>query len=706
MKTIELGTARTPRLGGNSVESKRAELKSYFRQTWDTYDALFSVIRDDDAYYLRAEPLRHPLIFYYAHTATFFMNKLLLGKCIEERINENFESMFAIGVDEMSWDDLNDAHYDWPKVREVRHYREKVRERVERLIDTMPLELPIRQDSPAWIVLMGTEHERIHIETSSVIIRMLPLDRVQPSDLWKACSDHGPAPENGWRSFQAQSVRLGKPDGSDIYGWDNEYGSRVIEVSEFRAATHLVSNEEYKAFIEAGGYHRQDFWTEEGRAWLAYTKAEMPRFWVSRDDSLFQRNLTEEIELPLNWPVEVNYLEAKAFCNWKSSVKNTNVRLPTEAEWSCIRDLLPGDHPGWEKSPGNLNLEGYASSCPVDRFETDGMFDIVGNVWQWTETAIDGYHGFQVHELYDDFSTPTFDGKHNLFKGGSWISTGNLATRHSRYAFRRHFFQHAGFRYIESDSAVVPTEDVNIYETDSLISQYLEFHYGAQYFDVPNYPVACVDACMEFAGEAPRRRALDLGSSVGRSTFELARYYDHVDGIDFSARFIQHALQLKENGRVRFTIPTEGDLVEYKEVALADFGYETISEKTDFIQGDACNLKPRFRDYDLIFCGNLIDRLYDPALFLNSIGERVVPGGLLVLTSPYTWLEEYTNKDKWLGGLKVRGENQSTLEGLREALKDRFEWIEARDVEFVIRETGRKFQHTVAQMTVWRKRGD
>lgn len=51
-----------------------------------------------------------------------------------------------------------------------------------------------------------------------------------------------------------------------------------------------------------------------------------------------------------------------------------------------------------------------------------------------------------MHPIYDDFTMPTFDDKHNLIKGGSWISTGNLAIPQSRYAFRRHFFQHAGFR--------------------------------------------------------------------------------------------------------------------------------------------------------------------------------------------------------------------------------------------------------------------
>jgi len=53
---------------------------------------------------------------------------------------------------------------------------------------------------------------------------------------------------------------------------------------------------------------------------------------------------------------------------------------------------------------------------------------------------MNSYKGFEVHPFYDDFSTPTFDTKHNLIKGGSFISTGNEALTSSRYAFRRHFY--------------------------------------------------------------------------------------------------------------------------------------------------------------------------------------------------------------------------------------------------------------------------
>ncbi|MCI2283352.1 hypothetical protein L3081_07990 [Colwellia sp. MSW7] len=97
-----LTQAKTPWLTGTSVEEKRAEIKHYFHNTWQTYESLFALINNDNAYYLRPEPLRHPLIFYFGHTATFYINKLILGKYIKHRINHSLEAICAVGVDEMS----------------------------------------------------------------------------------------------------------------------------------------------------------------------------------------------------------------------------------------------------------------------------------------------------------------------------------------------------------------------------------------------------------------------------------------------------------------------------------------------------------------------------------------------------------------------------------------------------------------------------
>ena len=696
----------TPVLDAGTADEKRQEIRAYFTSTWELYERLFAVMATDEAYYLRADPLRHPLIFYLGHTATFFVNKLALAKIITERVNPAFESMFAIGVDEMSWDDLDGGNYDWPPVAEVYAYRNAVRKVVEQAIDELPLTMPVAWEDPFWAILMGIEHERIHLETSSVLIRQLPLAHVRPSPEWPVCPDTGAAPANELCEVPGGTVTLGKEHGHPLYGWDNEYGHHEKALAPFRAARYLVSNGEYREFIAAGGYDQQQWWTEEGWAWKSWQQAAMPRFWRGDAASGYRlRCLAEEIPLPANWPVEVNQLEAKAFCNWLAASTGRHLRLPTEDEWHRLRDHagVPDQHE-WQDVPGNLNLASYASSCPVDQHLHAGFGDVVGNVWQWTETPISGFSGFAVHPLYDDFSTPTFDTRHNLMMGGSWISTGNEATRDARYAFRRHFYQHAGFRYIESDAPVEVHHD--IYETDDLVSQYCEFHYGAEYYGVPNFPRRTAELCREVVGDRPIRRALDLGCATGRATFELARFCDFVTGIDFSARFVKVGHEMQRSGRVRYAIPDEGEIVSYHEKTLRELGLEDLRDKVEFWQGDAHNLKPQFTDYDLVLACNLIDRLYEPQRFLDGIGGRLNDGGLLVLFSPYTWLEEFTPRERWLGGRKINGENVTTLEGLRGALSPAFRQVgEARDVEFVIRETRRKFQHTVSQMSVWRKIG-
>ncbi|MFB0975253.1 MAG: 5-histidylcysteine sulfoxide synthase, partial [Tolumonas sp.] len=436
----------TLRLQGTDVAAKRQELLDYFIQTYDLYDSLFDCLACDDAWYKKSIPLRHPLIFYYGHTAAFFINKLLAGQFIPHRIDADIEATVAIGVDEMSWDDLDEKHYRWPTISRLREYRQQVRSCVIQFIRDMPLELPITWESPAWAILMGIEHERIHLETSSVLIRQLPPERVQPQTRWQYCplqrNNIADVPQNELITVAGTTIQLGKPETDATYGWDNEYGHRDIQLESFQASKYLVSNAEYLAFVQDGGYQQPQWWTEEGQGWLNFTKADKPTFWqgdAAQPQSLQLRLMCKEIPMPWDWPVETNQLEAAAYCRWKAARTGLPIQLPSEAEWMVLRNTIDVDKPDWNKAPGNINLEYWSSSCPIDQFRQGQFYDVIGNVWQWTSTAIDGFEGFRVHPLYDDFSTPTFDGKHSLIKGGSWISTGNLAIKNSRYAFRRHF---------------------------------------------------------------------------------------------------------------------------------------------------------------------------------------------------------------------------------------------------------------------------
>ena len=701
--TKELKTPLPVVLNTGTPEAKREEIRQYFHETYDAYEALFEPLIDQEAYVTRADALRHPLSFYYGHTATFFVNKLVLAKLLPERINPSFENIFAIGVDEMSWDDLNEEHYEWPHFSEIAEYRSQVRDAVDQLISTMPIEIPIDWESAFWPILMGIEHERIHLETSSVLIRQLPLNLIEKHPLWPVCDEDHDAPKNELLTVPSGTAHLGKKHPDALYGWDNEYGEHRTEVTEFKASKYLVSNREFLEFIDDGGYSTEAYWTEEGWSWVTYSKVEYPRFWERDADGEFKlRCMLETIDMPWSWPVETNQLEAKAFCNWKSKKTGKRVRLPTEEEWYRLLDHSgTKDSPDWESTPGNLNLERFASSEPVDTHEFgQGFYDVLGNVWQHTETPIAGFAGFEVHPLYDDFSTPTFDLKHNLIKGGSWISTGNELTRDSRYAFRRHFYQHAGFRYIESNAPVNIPDDR--YETDPEIVPYCELNYGPDYLGVQNYPARLAKHALIASVGRNKQRALNYGCNAGRTTFELAKEFDHVTGIDFTARIIRMGVEMKDKGYTQYTLPDEGEIVSFHQKHLKDFDLDDVRDKVEFMQGDLSNLKAIYSGYDLIVLDSMLERTTAPAKFLKEVHQRLNPGGFLVISCTNDWRKEYTAKENWLGGYKENGENVTTMDSLTSILGEHFEQIgETTDLPFVIRKTKRTFDHNVAEVSVW-----
>ena len=236
---------------------------------------------------------------------------------------------------------------------------------------------------------------------------------------------------------------------------------------------------------------------------------------------------------------------------------------------------------------------------------------------------------------------------------------------------------------------------MNIYESDKLLAEYLLFHYGSAEEILPyefgprgalEYPARCVSECVTANG-----RALDLGCAVGRSTFELARTCGEVVGIDFSQRFINAATALKTR-ELSYLRTDEGDLTTAL-VVRAPVGVDTT--RVTFETGDAMNLRDDLGVFDVVLMANLIDRLSEPQKCLARLPSLVKSGGQLVITSPYTWLEDFTPRANWL---------MPTLDGLQAALAPHFNLVTTRDMPFLIREHARKFQWSVAQATVWIRR--
>jgi 5-histidylcysteine sulfoxide synthase len=606
-----------------TLNATKEEIRSYFHNSYDLFESLFTIFRDDSIFYRKSEPTRHPMIFYFGHTAVFYINKLFVGGVIENRINPEYESLFAIGVDEMSWDDMNANRFVHIDVEDVRAYRDEVRTLVDELITTLPLSLPISMDSPWWIILMGIEHERIHIETSSVLHRQMPIEFIKPNLTHFPIANDCEAPQNYLVDIKGKEVRLGKDKNHHLYGWDNEYGVQKESVEDFQAAAYLVSNSEFMEFVVDGGYNKKEFWSDEGKKFLEIKKATHPVFWIPTDNGYRYRAFASEIELPLSFPVDVNCLEAEAFCRWKSQKDGIEYSLPSEAQYRVMfENEGVEDIPHFDDSKANINFAHFFSSSPVNAFKFKNLYDVVGNVWQWSSSYIDGFEGFEVHPIYDDFSTPTFDTKHNLIKGGSWASSGNEIMKHSRYAFRRHFYQHAGFRYI------VSSQNQEYIKEHIIIDKSVASSCEANYIE---YEGSDVEWMKRFIPK--NAKVLNIGCSTGRSSFELSNHASHITGIDFSARFISVAIAMQEQGAIKYL---HNDKV--KEIKSSSFDWQM--ERCEFWQGDASNLKPNFKGYDMVIALE-IDTLYNPRGFLEDIKNRLNANGVVVIkTKVHQALEE------------------------------------------------------------------
>ena len=249
---------------------------------------------------------------------------------------------------------------------------------------------------------------------------------------------------------------------------------------------------------------------------------------------------------------------------------------------------------------------------------------------------------------------------------------------------------------------------LNPYESEKILSEYLLFHYGSEeeivgripaLRDARDFPVRCVHELID-ADAVPRfARALDLGCSVGRSSFELGRFCADVLGVDLSQSFIAAASLLQETGVLPVEVVAEGDIGERLRVRVPA-GLDRRHVR--FQAGDAMRLPADLGSFDLVLAANLICRLPEPRAFLRRLPDLVSPGGQLLLTTPFTWLEEFTPRSQWLGGRKEEGIRSA--EALKDILDPDFELQLTKDLPFVIREHERKFQYGIALGWRWVRR--
>jgi ergothioneine biosynthesis protein EgtB len=301
---------------------------------------------------------------------------------------------------------------------------------------------------------VAIEHRLMHVETLAYMLHQLPLDRkIRQSGSTPLLA---PAADDRMVEIPSGSTTLGLGRNSGAFGWDNEFEQHVIDVPRFEIDKYMVTNRQFLDFVNAGGYERRNWWSDEDWNWKMSSEIAHPVFWKKRNDAWFLRTMFDEIPLRLNWPVYVSHAEANAYAKWARK------RLPTEAQWhraaygslENTERFYPWGRYAPDSSLGNFDFVHW-DPTPVNAHPLGqsgfGVEGLLGNGWEWTSSVFRPFAGFESFSFYPGYSANFFDGKHYVMKGGSPRTAACMLRPTFRNWFQSHYqYVYAGFRCVNS----------------------------------------------------------------------------------------------------------------------------------------------------------------------------------------------------------------------------------------------------------------
>lgn len=430
-----------------------AELLDQFDRNRRRMHALYATL-SDDAYFERPIPLRNPLVFYEGHVPAFSHAHLVRNALGGPAIDEALERLFARGIDPHEATSGAKARGNeadiWPDRATVVAFRDEADRRVRAAIERVMSD----PDGPLDVVHRILEHETMHHETLMYLWHALPFEDKR--------APHGYVPDIG--DTPPQQAMIEVPSGRAVLGaarddlpfaWDNEMPAHAEDVPAFRIQRHNVTNAEYLAFVEAGGYEDERWWRSEDWAWRCDNAIDHPHFWQRDGLAWSWRGMFGPIPLPPAWPAWVTLAEASAYARWRG------MALPTEAQYqrAALGDPVGPQRrfPWGDEAPqarhGAFGFRGYdpepAGSHP-DGASAWGVEDLVGNGWEWTSTPFAPFPGFAPMPEYPEYSADFFDGEHYVMKGASPATVFELIRPSFRNWFRpRYPYVFASFRCVD-----------------------------------------------------------------------------------------------------------------------------------------------------------------------------------------------------------------------------------------------------------------
>jgi iron(II)-dependent oxidoreductase len=356
------------------------------------------------------------------------------------------------------WDSFHVDHRDrwnrdlFPARAETLAYFDTIYDRVADRIRSQPVD-----DRTLYLNRYAIFHQNMHIE--SLIWCRQTVGYPAPPDADGARPAPG-APVGGDAEIPAGRWVIGMPGASEAYAdadfaFDNEKPRFEVELDGFAISREPVSNDQFRAFVEDGGYGKPEFWSFGGRKWLRtetdvslvhggqnrdLKAPEHPLYWRWHENQWQQRWFDRWLPLNGEAPVvHLSYWEAEAYCNWAGR------RLPTEYEWEVAAlGNRPGEafrrFPWGNQSPdrqlADLDGQGLGRYPVYDFPQADSPFgcrQMIGGVWEWTSSQFFPYDGFKV-DMYPFMSTLQF-GDHKVTRGGSCATSSCLIRGTYRQAY-------------------------------------------------------------------------------------------------------------------------------------------------------------------------------------------------------------------------------------------------------------------------------
>ena len=363
--------------------SHSSRLIEQFRQVRDFSTRLCRSLEPED-YVVQSMPDVSPTKWHLAHTSWFF--ETFVVKVWMQRYRSEvpqyaylFNSYYNAAGD-MHRRDLRGL-ISRPTVSETYRFRESIDQCVIKLLEEADAAL-LAEIGP--VLTLGIHHEQQHQELLVTDIKHVfsknPLFPVfQPNEVASETSRIAP---QHFVEFDEATVLIGHDGGG--FSYDNEGPRHRALVPAFSLSNRLITNGEYLAFIEAGGYTRPEFWLSLGWTTVNEQRWQAPLYWVQRDGAWWNFTLSGFRPVNESEPVtHVSYFEADAYANWDGA------RLPTEFEWEHAASELPIE--------GNfVDAQRFHPAPAAGTNDDNALLQMFGDAWQWTRSAYLPYPGYRA----------------------------------------------------------------------------------------------------------------------------------------------------------------------------------------------------------------------------------------------------------------------------------------------------------------------